>query len=183
MVDGSWINGCGECLTDCSCGPMCEIVLPGPVDSVVEVRLDGDIVSAADYLVYDHRKLVRRDTAACWPTCQDLTLPPSEVGTFAVTYRQGIPVPRAGQLAAGVYACELLKACMGQTCRLPKRVTSITREGVTLALLDPMDMLDKGRTGLYEVDAWLSAVNPNGLRQGARVYSPDRRPPRVQTWP
>ena len=56
--------------------------------------------------------------------------------------------------------CELAKACYtDQACRLPQRVTSITREGVTLAMLDPFEMLDKGRTGLFEVDLWLEAVN------------------------
>lgn len=183
MVDGVWINGCGTCSTDCSCGPLCEIVLPGPVDSVVEVQLDGDVLASNSYFVYDHRKLVRRGGEECWPTCQHLDRPLGEPGTLGVTYRQGIPVPAAGRLAAGTYACEILKACTGGPCRLPKRVTSVSREGVVLGMLDPMEMLDKGRTGLYEVDAWLVAVNPNGLRQGARVYSPDRRPARVQTWP
>jgi hypothetical protein len=182
MIDGAWINGCGECVTDCSCGPLCEVVLPGPVDSVVEVTLDGVVIDSTSYVVHNHRRLVRTN-GECWPTCQHLDRPLTEEGTFGVTYRQGIPVPAGGRLAAGTYACELLKACQGLTCRLPKRVTSLTREGVMIGLIDPMDMLDQGRTGLYEVDAWLVAVNPNGLRHGARVYSPDRRPPRVQTWP
>lgn len=183
MVDGAWINGCGECVTDCSCGPLCEVVLPGPVDSVVEVMIDGDVIASTDYLVYDHRKLIRRNTAACWPTCQHLERPLTDEGTFGVTYRQGIPVTAAGRAAAGTYACEILKSCLGQACRLPKRVQSVTREGVTMSVLDPMEMIDTGRTGIPEVDMWLVAVNPGGLRQGARVYSPDRRAPRVQTWP
>lgn len=183
LLDGAWINGCGQCTTDCSCGPMCEVVLPGPVDSVIEVKVDGVVVPAADYLVYDHHTLVRRDPSECWPYCQDLGEADTEAGTFSVTYGLGIPVPAAGLYAAELYACELLKACTDGPCRLPRRVTSITRQGVTWSLLDPMEFLDNGLTGLYEVDAWLKAVNPAGLSRGARVYSVDRRPPRRQTWP
>jgi hypothetical protein len=183
LLDGAWINGCGSCTTDCGCGQLCEVVLPGPVDSVLAVKLDGLIVPAADYLVYDHRALVRVDAGECWPYCQDLAAPDSEPGTFAVTYGLGTPVPVAGLHAAGVYACELVKACADLPCRLPRRVTQITRQGVTYSLLDPMEFLEQGMTGLYEVDAWIRAVNPAGLAHGARVYSPDRRPPRRQTWP
>lgn len=183
LLDGAWINGCGQCVTDCSCGPMCEVVLPGPVDTVLEVKVDGAVVPPADYLIYDHRALVRRDTGECWPYCQDLAAPDTDAGTFSVRYTLGTPVPAAGLYAAGIYACELLKACTDGPCRLPRRVTSIVRQGVTYALLDPMEFLEKGLTGLYEVDAWIRAVNPAGLAVGARVHSPDRRPPRRQTWP
>ncbi|MEV0822534.1 hypothetical protein [Nonomuraea rubra] len=182
MRDGYWLNlACGTCSTDCHCGSLCEVALPGPVDSIVEVRLDGVVLPAADYVVFDHRMLARTG-GECWPTCQDLTLPDDEAGTWSVTYRQGIPVPPGGQAAAAALACELGKACANVSgCRLPKRVQTITREGVTVGFLDPMTFLADGLTGLYEVDLWLRAVNPRGLAQGARVYSPDRRPPRTIT--
>lgn len=182
LLDGAWINGCGECVTDCSCGPMCKIVLPGPVDSVLEVRHDGDVLPAGAYVVYDHRELVRVD-GECWPDCQDLTAAADQPGTLAVTYGLGTPVPAAGIAAASAYACEILKSCLDLPCRLPRRVTNITRQGVTYSLLDPMEMLTDGLTGLYEVDAWIIAVNPARLGRGARVYSPDRRPPRRQSSP
>jgi hypothetical protein len=179
---GQWLNiACGKCGDDCHCGSLCEVALPGPVDSIVEVRLDGVVLPAADYVVFDHRMLARTG-GECWPTCQDLTLPDDEVGTWSVTYRQGIPVPPGGQAAAAALACELGKACAGASgCRLPKRVQTITREGVTVGFLDPMTFLADGLTGLYEVDLWIRSVNPRGLAQGARVYSPDRRPPRTIT--
>ena len=40
-------------------------------------------------------------------------------------------------------------------------------------LLDPQDFLDKGRTGIYQVDLFLRTVNPDGARLRARVFSPD----------
>lgn len=179
---GTWLNiACGQCGDDCHCGRLCEVALPGPVDQVVEVRLDGVVLDPSEYLVTDHRMLVRTG-GECWPDCQDLTLPPDEPGTWQVTYLQGIPVPPGGRLAAGVLACELGKACANVSgCRLPRRVQSIVREGVRVDFLDSMDFLADGMTGLYEADVWIRSVNPRGLAQAARVYSPDRRPPRTVT--
>lgn len=181
---GQWLNlACGRCVGDCSCSTLCEVILPGPVDSIVEVLLDGAVVDPGEYLVLDHRSLVARsDSGGCWPTCQDLSLPDSEVGTFSVRYLQGIPIPPGGIGTVSTLACEFGKACANVSgCRLPRRVQSVTREGVRLDFIDPMTFLDDGLTGLYDVDLWIRAVNPGGLARGARVYSPDRRPPRTVT--
>jgi len=127
----------------------------------------------------------------CWPTCQDMSLPPTEPNTFEVTYLRGKPVPEYGLWAAGLLACELIKACASPgedcLCRLPANVQSVVREGVSIDLEafrlggagDPLF----GRTGIPEVDLWLSTVNPNRLTSRARAYSPDKRPPRRTTWP
>lgn len=181
---GQWYNStCGTCTTDCSCSELCEIALPGPVADVVSVKLNGVALPATAYAVHDHRTLVRIG-AECWPYCQDLTADPDDItGTaFEVTYRQGVPVPLGGQYAAGVYACEVLKSCTGTAgCRLPKRVQSVTREGVQLQFIDPLDYLDRGLTGIPEVDGWIRSVNPDALRQASRVWSVDRLPPRTVT--
>ena len=58
-------------------------------------------------------------------------------------------------------------------CRLPRRVTQITRQGVTAMVLDPMSFLNEGKTGLYLCDAFLAAVNPGKLRRRATLASPD----------
>lgn len=181
--DGQWYNARCGCVTDCSCTELCELALPAPVHDIVEITLDGDVVPAESYRVDNHRMLVRTD-GDCWPLCQDLGAAVGEPGAFAVTYRWGIPVPPGGQYAAGVYACELLKACTGEGhCRLPKRVQQITREGVTMAFIDPMRFLADGLTGVPETDQWIVAVNPNGLRGRSRVYSVDHPPARRTTWP
>lgn len=184
MQGGQWYNSaCGSCVTDCSCGEICELLLPGPVHSVTSVKINGVLVPGTEYAVHDHRSLVRVGDG-CWPDCQDLTADPDDVnGTaFEVVYQQGVPVPLGGQYAAGVYACELIKSCTGQSgCRLPRRVQSISREGVSMQFIDPLDFLKDGLTGLYEVDAWITSVNPDHLRQVSRVYSVDRLPPRTVT--
>ena len=120
----------------------------------------------------------------CWPTCQDMTAPDTQDGTWSVKYMRGKPLPIAGVKALSELACELCKACIGDSsCCLPKRVTQITRQGVSMTLLDPMTFLENGRTGLYLVDAWLQSVNPKALARRAGVYSPDYNPGRETTWP
>lgn len=182
QAEGGWLNcgGC-DCAGPCACCRVCEILLPYPVSSVTQVRVGGVVVPPTAYRVDDHRELVRTDGGACWPRCQDLSLPASMPDTFEVSYLRGIPVPAGGLAAAGSYACELLRACIGGPCRLPARVQTISREGVTLAIQDTLDFLDKGLTGLPEVDAWIRAVNPGRLQAYSEVYSVDRDPPRVTT--
>lgn len=184
ISDGAWFNArCGSCpASGCGCSPLCEVLLPAPVNDVIEVMVDGQVVDPGGYRVDDHRLLVRTD-GDCWPSCQDLEAAPGEPGAFAVTYRWGVPVPPGGQYAAGVYACELLRACAGGPCRLPRRVQQITRDGVTMAFVDPMDFLEQGLTGVPETDTWIRSVNPHRLVGSSRVYSPDYRPPRSTTWP
>jgi hypothetical protein len=105
--------------------------------------------------------------------------------TWSVTYQQGKPVPVGGQIAAGLLACELAKAACGdKSCGLPQRVQSITRQGVTVAVLDAFDDIDTGHTGIWLIDSWVASVTKRPRRW--RVLSPDRRQPtvgRVQTWP
>lgn len=189
LTDRGWINclggQCSDCPGPCSCCHTCAVKLVGPVQEVVEVRVDGSVVPAASYRVDDHRDLVRVD-GECWPRCPDLEAPCGLVGGggFCVTYTRGLPLDPAAEYAYEVYACELLRGCLGDSCcRLPSRITQVTRDGVTMELLDELEFLDKGLTGLTEVDQWLRLVNPGGLRQRSRVYSPDVRPARMTTWP
>lgn len=184
LRDGAWVNTICDCESPCACCAVCEELLPGPVEEVLEVWVDGELVDPATYRVDDHRRLVRLSGYPCWPRCQDLGAEPDGPGAFAVTYLRGLPLDDAAMWAYSKYVCELVKACVGdRTCELPKRVQSITREGVTVSFVDPMDFLARGRTGLPSVDAWIAAVNPAGLTRPAAVYSPDRLPPRTQTSP
>lgn len=175
---GKWFNlPCGgRCRDACSCTQICKVRLPGPVDSITEVLLDGVVVPPTDYRVDYKRELVRTSDG-CWPTCQDMNLESTEVGTWEVTYAKGQALPVAGEVALGAFACELAKACLNDTtCALPARVTNIVRQGITMTLLDPMAFIDEGKTGIYMVDAWLHAINPQGRSRHAGVYSPDVHP-------
>ncbi|MBO0819321.1 MAG: hypothetical protein J2P26_00570 [Nocardiopsaceae bacterium] len=172
--DGFWTamgRGCG-CPGPCSCRPDCAVELPGPVIDILEVRVGGAPVATTAYRVMGN--LLMRVDGGCWPDCQDLAAPASAPGSFQVTYRRGEPVPYGGQVAAAALANEIWKACTGSgKCRLPDRVQQLTREGVSMTMIDDMEWLNAGRTGLAEVDSWLAAVNPAGLKSRPQVWTPD----------
>jgi hypothetical protein len=99
--------------------------------------------------------------------------------TWHVTYEFGTPVPPGGRLAASVLACQVaLNRCGGDNCVLPQRLRDISRDGVSMTFADPMDFLQRGEVGIYEVDLWLASVNPKKIMRRASVYRADHhRPP------
>lgn len=120
----------------------------------------------------------------CWPLCQDMSAAEGEPNTFTVKYHRGLPIPSAGERSLAQLACELFLACIGDDCcALPSRVTSLTREGVTMAMLDPMEFISIGKTGLYSVDLWLQSVNPKAAPRRGAILSPDMPQFRQTTWP
>lgn len=152
-----------------SCGVVHRIRLRGrPVRSIIEVHVGGRNLNPNEYLLLDHAVLGFLTSDACCAGC------------IMVRYRYGANIPAAGKFAAIKLANELVEALdPGGQCKLPQRVTSVTRQGVSWTLLDPQDFLEKGRTGIYEVDLFLSTFNPARAIRPARVFSVDR--PRVTT--
>jgi len=180
--NGVWRN-CG-CAGGCSCKASCELVIGTPVYIVDEVMIDGLVLDPSAYrLDRTHRGavLVRID-GECWPECQDMDAAPDAEGAFVLTYQMGTPVPRGGQIAAGMLACQFAKACMGSgDCTLPQELQSLTRNGVEVQILDPAVLPEAVLTGIAHVDRWVRAVNPGNLRSASRVLSPDLRPNRIVT--
>jgi hypothetical protein len=173
IAGGKWYNlTCGSCGDGgCGCGLTPTIVLPYPTVSVDEVLINGEVLDPALYQLQNDRYLVRLD-GQLWPTCQDLTAPATDDGTWEITYTFGTPVPVGGQIAAGVLTVELAKAaCRDKSCQLPQRFQSVTREGITVAALDAFDDIDKGHTGIWLIDAWVGQVTKSAV--ASRVYSPD----------
>lgn len=184
LIGGQWYNiGCGSCPPQAGCG--CTLVpaltLPGPIDSVTEILLAGAVLPDTAYRVDDHNVLVRLDGNA-WPTCQDMGLGVDQPMTWQISYVKGRPVPVGGQVAAGILACELSKAaCNDRTCALPQRIQNITRQGVSVTLLDDFATLQQGQTGIWLIDSWLASVTKP--RMGASVHSVDVGPTvRRTTW-
>lgn len=68
---------------------------------------------------------------------------------------------------------EFWNACRGGKCRLPKRVQSISRQGVSMQMVDPVALFENMQTGISEVDLWITAVNPHRLSAPSAVSSPD----------
>lgn len=168
-----WLDvACGRCHGGCACRAVSEIELPGFVQQVTEVTVDGEVIPPSGYALYDGRTLTR--IGGEWPLCQDWTVPVSGVGAWTVTAVYGRPVPVLGQLAVGELACEIAKACTpGQECRLAANVQSVTRGGVTQVFVDPTELLKAGLTGLRLVDQFINATNPHRLRAGPAIWNPD----------
>lgn len=154
-----------------------------PAAEIVSVEVDGAVLPSGAYRLDNHTLLVRQD-GDLWPYRQDMDRPLGEPGTWGVTVKVGEAVPIGGQMAAGKLACELAKAaCGAEKCELPKRVQSLSRQGVSIQMmLDTFDDLDKGRTGIWIIDSWVASVTrPDEV--GFAVASPDVRPARRTTWP
>lgn len=184
IIRGQWVNiVCGQCGDDCGCSDTPALRLPGPVDSISNITIDGEVLAQSAYRV-DNSRLVVRTDGGRWPTCQDMGSPLGQEDTWSITYSRGYPVPAGGQVAAGMLAVELAKAaCNDKSCGLPRRVQTVTRQGVTVAVLDAFDDIDTGHTGIWLIDSWVASVVRRPRRM--RVYSPDRLPPRNrrQTFP
>lgn len=181
IQNGVWHNaGCRG--INC-CGATCEVELPRTV-SITSVLVDNAAVDPSAYRVDNGRWLVRTD-GACWPQCQDLDKNPGPgvTDTFVVNGVFGRTVPVEALDAASLLACEIGKAIAGQPCRLPQRMQSLSRQGVSVQFPSPNSYLDRGLTGLNEVDQLVVQFNPGRLAQAPMVVSMDQSPNRISTWP
>lgn len=138
--------------------------LPRPdVTGVLEVRVDGTAFTAWEL---DGSWLARTDDRP-WHVIGDRT---------HVTYTFGRPPPEAGKAAVIELAVELGRASStnpDQACKLPQRVQSVSRQGITYEALADLAFLDQGLTGIVGIDAWIRSINPAGRSQEAQVWSPD----------
>lgn len=171
IIDGGWVNiGCSLCGDRCGCGDIGGLVLPGPVSAVVSVVEDGETLPASGYSL--NRNVLYRLDGRRWAPCDTV-----------VTYDRGVPVPEGGEIAAGVLALELAKAaCNDNTCQLPRRMQTMSRQGVTVAMLDSFEDIDKGHTGIWIIDSWIASMTKPKVRPS--VLSPDqpRHATRRSTW-
>jgi len=180
MKSGStWLNigpACGCHISyDCACSGIPEVFLGrSDVTEILLVDIAGTTLAAGNYRLDHGSRLVRID-GSLWPCCQDLSEDIGETGTWYIELAHGVDPPQSGKNAAASLATEMVKACIGADCRLPQRVTNIVRQGVSMTLLDPLDFMTDGLTGIYDVDLFIKAVNPNGLMRRATAWSPEVR--------
>lgn len=168
-LGGAWPFGW---IFGCAC--RAEITLPDrPVTGIVRVSIDGLTVAPAGYRLDDNATLVRVD-GSYWPLTGS-GIADTATPRMRVVYLWGLVPPVAGVLAARAYATELALAATGSSdCRLPDRVTSITRQDVIKTFADPQQLVENGLTGLTGVDLWVRSVNPRGQTgTRPRVLSPD----------
>lgn len=150
----------------CGCTGSCvdtgpgAVHLPGPVVEITAVTIDGVQLDPSEYTL--EGDVLYRTGASWWPS-QNLSQPVTEDGTWKVEYLRGILPPSGiGKLAA-LLATEFYNACTGGKCRLPRTVSEVTRQGVTHRVASASDIYATGKTGIPEIDLWLSAVNPHQL--------------------
>jgi hypothetical protein len=166
---GAWMNiACGSCPGTCSCTDLEEAILPAPVSTVDQVKVDGQVLPPSAYRVDNWRLLVRVD-GGLWPVCQDLSKEDTQPGTWSITVTVGEAVPVLGQLAVGELACEMTRACLGEDCRLPANLASLARQGVNISFPTDQNIDDR----LYFVRQFLDTVNPDRLRGRPAVYDVD----------
>lgn len=181
-LDGQWYNDSGH--SDfCQCDAK-SIPLPGPIAEILSITIDGETLSPESYRVDSGYLLVRLD-GGTWPLTQDMSALSGDLGSFVVTYYQGSAPDNLVEYAAGVLAREFLVSIEkgASKCRLPSKVTAVTRQGVTYDL--ELTMFDNGSTGINEVDMVISTYNPYKLKTQSRFVSVDslRREPRYVSGP
>lgn len=178
-----------QCLSGmCSCGCSPSRVNIGlwPVTELTSVRYGGVTVTGSDlagtYHIDEHHWLVRNDGLPFISGNQyALTGGPhdnaSDGFVFEVTVQHGITPPRLLKRAARDLACEFITACCSdQPCKLPDRVTSVVRSGVSMDIASTMDMLREGRTGIYTVDLAIQVFNPSKLQSPSFIWSAQLTP-------
>jgi hypothetical protein len=135
-----------------------------PVTQIHTVRNVGSgvIVSPDSYYIVDHSTLQFSEGALIVPA------------DIEISYSYGVLPPIAGRMAARRLALEYIKLWSGSDdCALPERVTSVNRQGVSYTIIDSQEFIDEMRTGIYEVDLFLKAINPDKARKRSKVFSPD----------
>jgi hypothetical protein len=156
-MEGGWH---GKCLIS---SPRA-VQLPGPVYQ----DNSGDypvVVQIHDYILDDDEYTVEGDVLHRWHgewPFQDYSKEIGEHGTWSVSYWRGTPPPAYVARFVGVLTNEFIQASCGGKCRLPKTVTHLSRGGVSYEV-DPLAILNAGKTGLPEIDMWLATVNPHAL--------------------
>lgn len=183
---GSYTCG-GACGEQCGCTWLSQLDLGDwlPVQTISEVKVDGVVLDPSDYRLDDNRYLVRVDGDS-WPTCQNLTLADTEIGTWSVTFTWGLDASDLVVEGTRALACEIAKACTpGTKCALPQRITSITRQGMSAAFIDPQEFLTAApgqpvRTGIYLADLAIAQENPHGLDSEPAFINPDDMHPTLR---
>ena len=133
-----------------------------PVVSVVSVNNGGTELDPADFRLVNHSTI--QATGCAWDINRGIT----------VTYRHGTKPPMAGIFAAIRLGDELVLSMHGdENCALPANTQSVSRQGINVQFVDPLQFLENGRVGLYEVDLFIAASNPTRARKRAKVFSPN----------
>ena len=171
-------SGCdcmSTCAALCRCADLQGFTLPSPIalnsdgEPDIEVSIDG--VPFDDWLLVDGDFLVRSDGKS-WPSCQSLTIPTGDVGSFAVSVTYGDPPSIIARNAVVEIACLFLKSSPNSQRRLPANTRSVAAQGVTIT----MEALEREIKHQSFMLPWtirfMTIYAPQG-RSTPYVYSPE----------
>jgi hypothetical protein len=153
-----------------------ECVLQGIVRKINQVMVDGVVLDPSLYTVYDDRRLVRLidptgQSSGAWPWEQNLGLPLTQSGTWAVDYEWGTHPPPSGEMACAELTIELAKAFGGDDeTRFNPRVLQVTTEGISMQTANALQYIQQRLSGLPLVDIFLKSYNPDGNRRQQSAF-------------
>lgn len=138
-----------------------------PAHEVFSVHYGETLLDPSEYILFNKRFL-KLSNGAIWNYACDQR-------GITVDYSYGMMPPSAGKLAASTLANELL-ILLGENsnashCRIPERVTSVTREGLSIDMVNPMEFMDEGKTGIWEIDLFIRTANPSRAKKQPRLLS------------
>lgn len=166
----------------CACQPPRINLGFWPVTTINQIWYNGVAQPLGDFHLDNYRYLVRNDglrfpgySNNLWAEKGGPFDNANDGYVFEVDLDYGTPVPRILQRATRELACRLLDDCLCNTdnCKLPDRVNSLSRQGVSVSLIDPLDILREGGTGIYAVDLAIKTLNPSKLQSPSFVWAPD----------
>ena len=177
---------CLSGLCSCGCSPSRVNIGLWPVTGLTSIRYGGTTYTGSDltdkFHVDEFHWLVMNDGSAFqsgnqWASSGGTHDNTNDGFVFEITAQHGITPPRLLQRAARDLACEFITACCSdQPCKLPDRVTSVVRSGVSMDIASTMDMLREGKTGIYTVDLAIQVFNPSKLQSPSFVWSAQLTP-------
>jgi hypothetical protein len=154
-----------------------------PVTTINQIWYNGQAQPLTDFHLDNYRWLVRNDGLRFPGYSNNMYAekggPLDNVNdgfVFEVDLDYGVEVPRLIKRATRELACSLLNECLcadDKSCKTPDRVNNISRQGVSISLIDPLDILREGGTGIYAVDLAIRTYNPSKLQSPSFVWAPD----------
>ena len=176
----------GDCV--CGCSPHQVNLGLWPITQLISVRYGGVVYTGASlastFHINDWHYIARNDGDRM-ESFNQWSLPGSSTDieangyTFEVTLAHGIKIPRLLTRATRALACQWIAQCCGTgPCKLPSRTTNVSRSGVSMDIASASDLLQKGRTGIYEVDLAISVFNPNHIQSPSFAWNVNSHLPR-----
>ena len=142
-----------------------------PVSAVSRVRIGATTIPVDKWRFDEEYQMLWAVDPYRWPKKDDRSAADGAGEAFVVDVTTGIEPDAWARAVGTLLACEFLKSCTGQKCRLPKNATQVVGQGVTITLSD-QDI----KTLLPEVSGWVQVVNPYNAQLPGRIFSSDLEP-------